>query len=151
MNFKIRPATGADAKIIAAFQVAMARETEEKLLDALTVTAGVENVLQNPNLGHFLVATDEKNTVIAALLITFEWSEWRNGQFWWIQSVYVVPEARGSGIFRALFAEVKKRAQSSEMVCGLRLYVERDNQKAQAVYTKLGMEETPYRIFEEEF
>lgn len=151
MNFSIRAATLGDAPTIADFQCQMARETEHRELDAATVLLGVQNVLGDNRHGFYLVATDEEKAVIGALLVTFEWSEWRNGQFWWIQSVYVIREARGFGVFRALFAEVKKQAQGSESVRGLRLYVERDNASAQAVYAKLGMSETPYRMFEEEF
>lgn len=150
MNLSIRDAKIEDAARIADFQVQMARETEERELRLEIVLPGVENLLENPAHGFYLVAMEEK-TVIAALLVTFEWSEWRNGQFWWIQSVFVAPDYRGRGIYRALFATVKSRAQSDASVCGLRLYVERDNTGAQAVYKKMGMRETPYRIYEEEF
>ena len=151
MSFSIRPAQSEDTGVIARFQLEMARETENKALDAETVKFGVSNALKNSSNGFYLVASNEKETVIASLLVTFEWSDWRNGVFWWIQSVYVEPEARGHGIFRALFENVKARARNEGNVCGLRLYVEGDNRKAQAVYAKLGMHQTPYRVYEEEF
>ncbi len=147
----IRDAKLEDAATIADFQLEMARETEARELDLEIVLPGVEQVLQNPAHGFFLVATGENEVVIAALLVTFEWSEWRNGQFFWIQSVFVAPDFRGRGIYRALYSEVETRARNAKNACGLRLYVERDNQKAQAVYEKLGMSETPYRIYETEF
>ena len=150
MDFLVREASAQDARAIATFQIAMARETEHRELDAETVIAGVTGVLQNPKHGFYLVATEQK-TVVASLLLTFEWSDWRNGVFWWIQSVYVGPNWRRRGIFRALFAEVKRRAQEDEAVRGLRLYVERDNAEAQMVYARLGLSETPYRICEVEF
>lgn len=151
MNFSIGEAQLEHAPQIAEFQLQMARETENRELDAPRVLAGVTSAIENPQNGFYLVASDEKDAVLVSLLVTFEWSDWRNGQFWWIQSVYVVREARGRGIFRALYEEVEKRARDAQNVCGLRLYVERDNEKAQAVYAKLGMRETPYRIYETEF
>lgn len=150
-DFLIRDARVGDAEIIADFNVEMARETEHRELDAQIVLSGVRDALENPEKGFYLVATDEAGETVAALLVTYEWSDWRNATFWWIQSVYVVPEWRGRGIYRALYAQTKARAQNDPNVCGLRLYVERDNANAQAVYAKLGMSETPYRVFEEEF
>jgi ribosomal protein S18 acetylase RimI-like enzyme len=85
---------------------------------------------------------------VASLLVTTEWSDWRNGVFWWIQSVYVQPEARRQGVFRALYAEVERRARVAGDVCGLRLYVAQDNAAARATYNALGMHETPYRMYE---
>jgi ribosomal protein S18 acetylase RimI-like enzyme len=94
---------------------------------------------------------EEKRAVVGQLLITSEWSDWRNGNFWWIQSVYVAPEFRQAGVFRALFAHVLKLAKSRREVCGLRLYVDADNTRAQNAYDRLGMKRSHYQIFEEDF
>lgn len=132
---------------IAAFNVAMARETEDLALDPARVCKGVEAVLDNPRLGFYLVARSAGRTV-GCLLITHEWSDWRNGMFWWIQSVYVAPDHRGRGIYRRLYEDVRSRALNDGNVCGIRLYVERDNRVAQDVYGALGMENSGYLVFE---
>ncbi|HQR45198.1 MAG TPA: GNAT family N-acetyltransferase [Thermoanaerobaculia bacterium] len=144
----IRPAAAADAETIASFNEAMAVETEGKALDPATIRAGVGTLLSRPDLGLYLVA-EEDGRVVGQLMITFEWSDWRNGVVWWIQSVYVRPECRGRGAYRALHAHVRSRALSDGGVRGLRLYVERENAAAQATYRRLGMRETSYRLFEE--
>ncbi len=149
--FLIRSAALADAQTLADFNVEMARETEEKPLEREVVLQGVRGVLEEARNGFYLLADDSAGRIIGALLITFEWSDWRNGPIWWIQSVYVVPDWRGRGVYRALYAGVKSLAQSTSDVRGVRLYVERDNLNAQKVYARLGMIETPYRIFEELF
>ena len=84
-------------------------------------------------------------------MVTYEWSDWRNGDFWWVQSVYVTADYRGKGVYSALYDDVRRRARDTGGVCGVRLYVERDNEVAQRVYQRLGMHETAYRLFEEEF
>ncbi len=127
----------------------MAKETEHKTLDVDTVNAGVRGLLLRPGYGYYLVA-ELAERVVGCLLVTFEWSDWRNGLFWWIQSVYVSPEARRRGVFKAMYRTVEARAGESENVCGLRLYVERDNNTAQATYRALGMKKTAYRLFEAE-
>ncbi|MBC8141281.1 MAG: GNAT family N-acetyltransferase [Armatimonadetes bacterium] len=149
MEIIVRAATDTDATTIAQFNRAMAQETEHKTLDEGTVNAGVRGLLTRPDYGFYLVAESE-GRVIGCLLVTFEWSDWRNGLFWWIQSVYVRPEARRRGVFRALYRAVEAKADENENVCGLRLYVERDNAAAQETYRALGMEETAYRLFETE-
>ena len=147
-NIVARNAREQDIHALTDFNVAMARETENKTLSPTKVRAGMRAVIRHPDHGFYLVA--ELNGQLAgSLLVTREWSDWRNGVFWWIQSVYVPPEFRNRGIYRALYDAVKARAKSSPEVCGFRLYVERSNQAARSVYSKLGMSETDYRIYEE--
>ncbi|RYY83041.1 MAG: N-acetyltransferase, partial [Comamonadaceae bacterium] len=133
----LRAAGPADAEALAAFNVAMALETEHLQLLPDVVLAGVRRVLEDPSLGYYLVA-ERGGQAVAGLLVTTEWSDWRNGRFWWIQSVYVVPAARRQGLFRALYDHVWQLALQSTDVCGVRLYVERDNTPAQATYRGLG-------------
>jgi GNAT superfamily N-acetyltransferase len=144
MTTIIRPATAADVPMLVECNLAMARETEHKALDRGVVTRGTRAVLEDIRRGFYLVAERDGN-VVGCLLITYEWSDWRNGDWWWFQSVYVVPAARRSGVFRTLFAEVERRAREAGAV-GLRLYVERDNARALRTYRLLGMEEEPYRM-----
>jgi ribosomal protein S18 acetylase RimI-like enzyme len=145
---QIRRAQAADADVIAAFNIAMAEETEGKRLLPQVVGAGVRRLLAQPALGFYLVA-EAAGEVVAALMVTSEWSDWRNGRFWWLQSVYVRPAWRRRGVFRALHAHVTAAAASEPDVCGLRLYVERENQAAQATYRSLGMQETDYLLLEQ--
>ncbi len=149
-EWRVRPATGGDAAALAAFNRAMARETEARELDAEVVAAGVRTALDDPAHGFYLVAETD-GRVVGALLVTREWSDWRNAAFWWVQSVYVVPEARGRGIYRGLYDAVRSRAADDGGVCGVRLYVERDNLAAQQVYQRLGMQPTAYLMYEEIF
>ncbi|GJL82066.1 MAG: hypothetical protein DHS20C01_17000 [marine bacterium B5-7] len=133
---------------IAAFNVAMALETESITLDSNRVRAGVRAVFEKPARGFYLVARiDEK--IIGCLMITHEWSDWRNGLFWWIQSVYVTPEHRGMGVYRRLYRDVLARAMNMGEVCGIRLYVEKDNLNARKAYEALGMSNSGYLVFEE--
>jgi GNAT superfamily N-acetyltransferase len=149
-NVVIRSAHRGDAADIARFNAAMAVETEGRTLAPTTLRAGVDAVLADPAHGFYLVA-EAGGTVAACLMITFEWSDWRNGQWWWLQSVYVDAPYRRQGVFSALHAEVERRARASAGVIGLRLYVERDNAAAQRTYAVLGMHDAGYRIFEREF
>jgi ribosomal protein S18 acetylase RimI-like enzyme len=144
----IRPATPADAETIASFNEAMALETEGRSLDPSTIRAGVRGLLTRPDLGFYLLA-EEGGAAVGQLMITFEWSDWRNGVFWWIQSVFVKPEVRGRGVYRALHERVREMAVEAGGVCGFRLYVEKENAVAQATYRRLGMHETRYVLFEE--
>jgi ribosomal protein S18 acetylase RimI-like enzyme len=146
----IRTATLDDAETIAQFNEAMARETEDKSLDGETLRAGVRSMMRASNRGFYLVA-ERAGEVVGSLMITTEWSDWRNGTFWWVQSVYVRPTARRQGVYTELYAEVKRRAQAEDDVCGIRLYVEKDNDGARKTYAHLGMTETAYRMYEEEF
>jgi ribosomal protein S18 acetylase RimI-like enzyme len=143
----IRQATPADADAIAAGNRRMAWETEDLSLDAATLAAGVRAALADPHKGIYWVAESD-GSVVGQLMITYEWSDWRNGVFWWIQSVYVPPEHRRRGIFRKLYETVEAAAQQTPGTCGLRLYVERANEVAQAVYQSHGMERTPYQLWE---
>ena len=147
---KIRDAVKEDAETLVDFNLRMASETEGKALDPRVLAAGVKAVLEDPKWGFYLVAEID-GRIAGSLMVTTEWSDWRNGVFWWIQSVYVEPEYRRRGIFRALYREVEERAGRSPQVCGCRLYVERDNAAAQATYTRLGMTETHYKLFEAPF
>ena len=145
---EIRSATPADIETIASFNEAMATETEGKTLDPATIRAGVRGLFARPDLGFYIVAEDG-GRIVGQLMITYEWSDWRDGVFWWIQSVYVRPETRGKGVYRALHAHVRTMAKAAGGVCGFRLYVEKENAAAQETYRRLGMHETPYVLFEE--
>ena len=144
---KIRKACSADATVITDFNTQLAWESEKLKLDSKTILGGVRAALKDSTKGTYFVAEHE-NEVVGQLLITYEWSDWRNGNFWWIQSVYVAVEHRQSGVFSALFAHIQKLAQSRRDVCGLRLYVEENNDRAQLTYAKLGMTKTHYAVFE---
>ena len=143
-----RLAIAGDAGTLAGFNQAMAQETEAKGLAGDVVLPGVEAVLRDPSHGFYVVA-DTGGEVVGSLLVTYEWSDWRNGRIWWIQSVYVRPGHRRRGVYRALHEFVRARARSAGGVVGLRLYVERDNAAAQRTYAALGMHETPYLVYEE--
>lgn len=146
----IRKATYLDISNIVGFNNAMALETEGKTLDYITLKQGVSEVLSDPLKGFYLIAVFS-GTVVGQLMITSEWSDWRNGYFWWIQSVYVKPENRLHGIYRALNEEVLSLAKNNGNICGIRLYVDRDNTIAQRVYHNLGMSTSNYDMYEIEF
>jgi ribosomal protein S18 acetylase RimI-like enzyme len=143
----IRPAAPSDVDILAAFNVAMAQETESLALDLATVRRGVAAVLADPAKGSYRVATRD-GVVVGQLMITLEWSDWRCGWWWWIQSVYVAPEARRSGVYRALHRSVIEDAERAGDVRGVRLYVEQDNVRAQRTYASLGMQRGRYLVYE---
>jgi len=146
----IRPATLDDAATIADFNCRLARESEHRELDPVVLAAGVQAILADSTKGRYFVAVEE-GKIVGQLMHTWEWSDWRNGEIWWLQSVYVVPEARGRGVFRRLFDHLRDLASARPDVVGLRLYVERENQAAQSTYLKLGMEETGYFVLERMF
>ena len=150
MPLVIRPAQSPDVDVLAEFNAAMAHETEHIELDPGRLRAGVAAVLADPAKGFYLVA-EEDGAVAGQLLITFEWSDWRNGVFWWVQSVYVRPQSRGRGVYSTLYQDAVRRAREAGGVCGLRLYVERENRRAQAAYQKLGMRPTVYEMYETDF
>lgn len=145
---RIRAALPSDVDVLVEFNRAMAQETEDLGLDPEALRAGTQALLADPERGRVLVV-EEAGRVVASLMLTLEWSEWRNGWFWWIQSVYVRPEARRRGHYRRLHDHVRALAAREPDVRGLRLYVERENHGAQATYRSLGMDETHYRLFEE--
>ena len=143
----IRSATPVDIDAITRFNLAMALETEHKHLDAGVLHRGVTRMQQRPELGFYLVACLD-DVVIGCLGVTFEWSDWRCGLFWWIQSVYVDPDHRGQGAFSGLFAETQRLAIATNEVIGIRLYAEQDNLRAIRTYHRLGMHTTDYRLLE---
>lgn len=146
----IRIANSADSLSLVEFNQAMALETEGKRLDPQILKRGVESVFNDEKKGFYVVAESD-NEIVGSLMITFEWSDWRNAWFWWIQSVYVLPEFRGQGIYRKLYGFViNKAAQAQDDVCGFRLYVEKENTPARKVYEKLGMEISHYLMYEAE-
>jgi len=126
----------------------MAKETEGKTLDPEVIRKGVERALADPDRGFYLVADLDGRTV-GSLFVTREWSDWRNGWFWWIQSVFIDSEARRKGVYRALHEEVRRQAREAGDVVGIRLYVEKQNERAQLTYQSLGMAETYYLLYEE--
>ncbi|WP_342677575.1 GNAT family N-acetyltransferase [Methanofollis sp. UBA420] len=146
----LRRAVLTDAGIIAAYNIAMAEETEGKALGPTTVRTGVEALLADPAKGFYLVA-EMGGRVVGQAMITYEWSDWRNGSFWWVQSVYVHPDVRRQGIFAGIFREIEREARELSGVVGLRLYVDAENLRAQETYRNLGMDESNYLMFEREF
>ena len=145
---KIRIAQPADIDSLVDFNQKMALETEGKQLGHSVLTSGVEAVFHDESKG-FYVVTEEKGDLLGGLMVTFEWSDWRNGWFWWIQSVYIIPKARGRGMYRQMYEFVKAKAKENGNVCGFRLYVEKDNLSAQRVYERVGMEASHYIMYEE--
>ena len=145
---RIRLARPGDAQAIVEFNCAMALETEGKRLFPEVIGAGVRSLLKRPKAGFYLLA-ETKAEIAGVLMITKEWSDWRNGDFWWIQSVYVRPEFRRKGVYRRLYRHIQQMARKDPGVCGFRLYVERENRRALATYRALGMEKTRYLVFEE--
>ena len=149
MSIAIRPATRADITHIARWNLAMAWETEQKALDPAVLERGVTAVFDEPRRGFYLVA-DRAGEAVGCLLVTYEWSDWRAGDFWWIQSVYVDESARREGVFRRLYDDAQQRAKQAGAV-GMRLYVETENERAQRTYAGLGMERCHYFMYEAEF
>lgn len=150
----IRAARPDDAALLAQWAIAMAWETEHKRLDPDTVHRGVRAAFEQPARGLYFIAecvVDGVAIPVGTLMITYEWSDWRCGDWWWIQSVYVAPEHRRRGVYRALYDHVHALAVARPGVCGLRLYVERDNANAQRTYESLGMRDAGYAMYEDEF
>ena len=144
----IRLADKIDEDALVDFNQAMALETEGKSLDAGVLRSGVEAVFQDEKKGFYVVAEDAGG-IVGGLMVTFEWSDWRSKWFWWIQSVYILPEARGQKIYSQLYEFVKAKAKENGEVCGFRLYVEKENLVAQKVYERVGMESSYYLMYEE--
>lgn len=147
---RIRAARASDAAIIARFNREMALETEQRKLSPPRVLRGVKALLADAAKGTYYVA-ESGGEVIGQLLITHEWSDWRNGNFWWIQSVFVAPEHRGRGVFKSLHAHIERLARQRKNVCGVRLYVDAHNTKAKDVYARLGLRATHYELWETDF
>jgi GNAT superfamily N-acetyltransferase len=145
----IRTAVAGDLEALVAGNVALADESEHVRLDEDTLRHGIRALLDSRAPGRYWVAELE-GRVVGQLLITFEWSDWRNRMVWWVQSVYVVPDARGRGVFRALYETARREAEAAG-AGGLRLYVDTTNARAQAVYAALGMNGGHYRVFEDMF
>jgi ribosomal protein S18 acetylase RimI-like enzyme len=148
MSLTIRRAIPADEAVLVAFNTALAWETEHKRLRPEILLAGVRAVFNNATRGFYTVAVKD-DEIVGQMMVTYEWSDWRNGWFWWIQSVYVREDARREGVFRSLYKEVQRQAAADPTVIGLRLYVESDNQRAQSTYRALGMTVTTYGLMEE--
>ena len=149
-DITVRLARPEDCERLAEGNAAMARETEGRELDSATVAAGTRAVLENPALGFYLVA-EEDGRYAGQLMVTYEWSDWRNGHFWWIQSVYTAPACRRRGVFHTLYRWLEKEARSRAGVCGLRLYVDRGNETARRTYAALGMSLCHYDMYETDF
>ena len=155
-TLRIRDAQPADAPLLAEWAAAMAWETEHKRLDPATVALGVSNALADPLRARYFVAMRQAEVAgsetlalpVGTLMLTDEWSDWRNGWWWWIQSVYVPPEERRTGVFAALYDQAASLARATPGVVGLRLYVERDNADAQRTSASLGMDDAGYLVFE---
>lgn len=149
-KIQVREARQSDAGVIARFNVKMAMETEARPLDPGLIDPGVAAVLADAAKGRYWVA-ELDGEIIGQLMVTYEWSDWRNGAFWWIQSVYVRSDSRRKGVFSLLHRHVETAARATAGVCGLRLYVERDNLRAQKTYLALGMNAPGYQVMEIDF
>jgi len=150
----IRPARQDDVDTIVLFNAAMALETENRRLDLATLRQGIHAFLESDGYGFYILAEspeDKSSKPVGQLMITYEWSDWRNGAFWWIQSVYVVPDRRGLGVFRAMYNHIFAKAKADSRVCGIRLYVERENRRAQTVYQRVGLFPSVYTVYEKDF
>lgn len=148
---KVRSARTGDVPVIVEFNRAMAAESEDKGLEPAVLERGVRHLLEHPAEGLYLIVESDDGTPAACLMITYEWSDWRAGRFWWIQSVYVAPSYRRQGVYTLMHEHVRRLAGDDPQSCGLRLYVEHENRGAMATYRAMGMVETHYRLYEEEF
>lgn len=146
----VRAAQSSDLEFIVACNRAMAAETEDAGLDEAVLRRGISYLFSHPAEGFYLVA-EKQGEPAGTLMVTFEWSDWRAGRFWWIQSVYVTPQNRRQGVYSALHEAVRRQAQTDHLSCGIRLYVEQDNTPALHTYRQIGMYETHYRLYEELF
>ena len=150
MTITIRDAAPNDADFVADANARLAWETEAKRLDPGTLAQGVATALRDRNKARYWIA-EIHGEPVGQLMVTLEWSDWRNGDFWWIQSVYVHEGHRRQGVFRSLYEHVARLAETTKEVCGIRLYVEHENASAQETYQRLGMLRTPYQIFENDW
>lgn len=149
MQATFRKAQIDDITALVNFNQLMAKETEDKQLDTQTLQLGVSGLVNDSNKGFYLVAEVNQH-VVGSLMVTKEWSDWRNADFWWIQSVYITPQFRRKGLYSGLYNHVKELAEQSTNVCGYRLYVENDNNVAQRTYESLGMHHSHYLMYESE-
>jgi ribosomal protein S18 acetylase RimI-like enzyme len=147
MKLSIRDASPADGATIASYNSQMAEETEGRALDADLIGPGVMRLLEDASKGRYWVAEDG-GQIVGQIMVTYEWSDWRNGNIWWIQSVYVHPDYRRQGVYSSLYKHVAFLMQQDPDACGLRLYVDNDNERAQKTYTALGMIDPNYRVME---
>lgn len=150
----VRPAGLDDVDVLVNFGAALAQETEARILDRDRLRRGTLAVLESSARGFYLVAELHEGSwkaVVGQLLVTYEWSDWRNATFWWIQSVYVHPDWRRRGVYRRMHESVLAKGRAQGDVCGVRLYVEQENKAAHAVYRRVGLSCSPYLIFEEDF
>ncbi|SIN80598.1 Acetyltransferase (GNAT) family protein [Singulisphaera sp. GP187] len=146
----IRAGVPADRDTIVDFNQRLAGETEGKALDLTVLSAGIRSALADPErLRYWVAQPSAAAPLVGQAAITREWSDWRNGWIWWFQSVYVIPEARGQGVFRALYQQIRAEALALPDVIGLRLYVEQENHRAKQTYLAMGMEASGYHVFEE--
>ena len=145
MGRVIRRATPDDLEIVVRYNVALATESEGKILDDAILRRGITAVLGDVHKGFYTLVEDDTE-VVGQTLVTYEWSDWRDGWYWWIQSVYVRADARRTGVFRSLYDHLQTAATLDPTVIGLRLYVEHDNERALKTYTSLGMELEPYKL-----
>ena len=150
----VRLARPDDMDELVNFGAAMAMETEGRALDKERLRRGTLAVLESPVRGFYLVAEHPEGplkVIVGQLLVTYEWSDWRNASFWWIQSVYVHPDWRRRGVYRRMHESVLTQARAQGNVCGVRLYVEEQNEAAQAVYRRVGLSRSSYQVFEHDF
>jgi len=150
LELSIRDAMIDDLEIVAEFNQRLARETESRSLDPATLSKGVARALGDQSLCRYFVAEVE-GRIVGQTMVTYEWSDWRCGLFWWFQSVYIDRDFRGRGIFRALYEHVAELARATPDVCGLRLYVERENEPAIATYGRLGLSPTGHLVCEQDW
>lgn len=151
---RMRQAGPQDADVLVGFSAAMAWETEGRQLDLVRLLKGTHALLADSQRGFFIVAEHQERGLhrpVGQLMITFEWSDWRNGMFWWVQSVYVDPAWRRKGIYRSMHLHIVEKAKTDPAVCGIRLYVEQDNQPAQTVYQRVGLAPSGYWVYEQDF
>ncbi|MQF65416.1 GNAT family N-acetyltransferase [SAR202 cluster bacterium AC-409-J13_OGT_754m] len=146
----IRTAHSDECEVLVEFQQAMAQETEGKTLDANLLRQGINAVFKCPSKGFYIVA-EIQGKVVGSLLITYEWSDWRNSNIWWIQSVFVSSTWRRRGVYKALYSHIYQQASTDDKIGGIRLYVDRDNHIAQQTYSNLGMTKSHYEMYEIDF
>ena len=150
MNLIIRKASNNDINTIVTFNYLMAKETETILLDKNIVKLGVKSVITDPSKAQYWIA-ENNNEIIGQLMVTYEWSDWRNGDMWWISSVYVTENFRRCGVFSALYKHIEHMAKENPGCCGIRLYIEKHNKRAQKTYLSLGMNDAGYDVMEVDF